>query len=79
MPLDKEVQMSVGLFNGLPAWFKRQNSIEIKRNSNRRGSSAHGAGSAWRGRALPAPVAPRGLLTAPPGKAPFPLAISLNK
>jgi hypothetical protein len=49
MPLDMETQMSVGLFNGLPAWYKRMKTVELKQSFNKRGGPV-GVGFSGRGR-----------------------------
>jgi hypothetical protein len=33
MPIDKETQIQVGLFNGLPYWYRRQQAMELKSQS----------------------------------------------
>lgn len=59
MPMDKKTQYEVGLFNGLPKWYKAKHAVELverppslstrNESSPRGGRSALFNGSSWRG------------------------------
>lgn len=74
MPMDKQTQRELGLFNGLPQWYKRQQAVELRTlggsSGSRDGQSTTSAGNSAGSSPLSQPRSGvwRGVRSGPSGK-----------